>query len=76
MEEPLALPYGTVRALRIARIEENSDKQVLAWVAPSLDYMLVRLWRGEDNVEQFDVQLHKLDWLSRQSESDGLTETE
>lgn len=76
MEEPLALPYGTIRALRIARIEDNSDKQVLAWVAPSLDYMLVRLWRGEDNVEQFDVQLHKLSWLNRQSESGGLTEPE
>lgn len=75
-EEPLALPYGTVRALRIARVEEGSDKQVLAWLAPELDYMLVRLWRGEDNVEQFDVQLHKLTWLERQSEPDGLTEME
>lgn len=74
--EPLALPYGTVRAIRIARVEEGTDKQVLAWVAPELDYMLVRLWRGEDNVEQFDVQLHKLDWISRHSESDGLTKAE
>lgn len=75
-EEPLALPYGNIRAIRIARIEENSDKQVLAWLAPELDYMLVRLWRGEDNVEQFDVQLHKLEWLSRPSQSDGLAVTE
>jgi hypothetical protein len=59
MEEPLALPYGTVRTLRIARMDD-SEKQVYAWVAPELDYMLVRLWRGEDNVEQFDVQLNKL----------------
>lgn len=76
MEEPLALPFGTVRALRIARVEQNSDKQVLAWVAPSLDYMLVRLWRGEDNVEQFDVQLYKLEWLNRQSQTDGLSRAE
>lgn len=75
LEEPLALPYGNVRAIRIARVEENSEKQVLAWVAPELDYMLVRLWRGEDNVEQFDVQLHKLEWLQR-SEHERLTETE
>ena len=60
-EETLPLPYGNVKTLRIARIEQNSDKQIYAWVAPELDYMLVRLWRGEDNVEQFDVQLHKLD---------------
>ena len=61
-EEMLPLPYGNIKTLRIARIEQNSDKQIYAWVAPELDYMLVRLWRGEDNVEQFDVQLHKLDF--------------
>ena len=60
-EEKLPLPYGNINTLRIARIEANSDKQIYAWVAPELDYLLVRLWRGEDNVEQFDVQLHKLD---------------
>ncbi|MDX3772772.1 DUF3108 domain-containing protein [Chromatiaceae bacterium AAb-1] len=65
-EEPLALPYGNIRALRIARIEENSDRQIYAWVAPELDYMLVRLWQGEKNVEQFDVQLHKLQWQETQ----------
>ncbi|WP_445425088.1 DUF3108 domain-containing protein [Alishewanella sp. HL-SH06] len=75
-EEALALPFGTVRALRIARVEENSDKQVLAWVAPELDYMLVRLWRGEDNVEQFDVQLQKVQWLTPNSTVDGLATTE
>lgn len=63
-EEMLPLPYGNVNTLRIARIEQNSDKQIYAWLAPELDYMLVRLWRGEDNVEQFDVQLHKLEWLT------------
>lgn len=66
MEEPLALPYGTVHTLRIARMDDP-EKQVYAWVAPDLDYMLVRLWRGEDNVEQFDVQLHKLQWLPVQA---------
>jgi hypothetical protein len=75
LEEPLALPYGNVRAIRIARVEENSKKQVLAWLAPELDYMLVRLWRGEDNVEQFDVQLHKIEWLQR-LERKRFTETE
>ena len=64
-EEMLPLPYGNINTLRIARIEQNSDKQIYAWLAPELDYMLVRLWRGEDNVEQFDVQLHKLEWLTK-----------
>lgn len=69
-EEPLALPYGNIKALRIARVEKDSDKQIYAWVAPELDYMLVRLWRGEDNVEQFDVQLHKLQHNQSQTKAD------
>ena len=69
-EEKLPLPYGNIDTLRIARVEANSDKQIYAWVAPELDYMLVRLWRGEDNVEQFDVQLHKLD-LTPQIQANG-----
>ncbi len=68
-EEVLPLPYGTINTIRIARIDNNNEKQVYAWLAPELDYMLVRLWRGEDNVEQFDVQLHKLEW--RPSQSNG-----
>jgi hypothetical protein len=56
-EEWLSLPYGKIKALRIERYGQSPDKQVYAWVAPELDYLLVRLWQSEDNVEQFDVQL-------------------
>ena len=62
----LALCFRGLRnlSIRIERTGTGADKEVLAWVAPELDYMLVRLWRGEDNVEQFDVQLHKLDFTA------------
>jgi hypothetical protein len=59
-EELLSLPFGKVKALRIERYGQSPDKQVYAWVAPELDYMLVRLWQSEDNVEQFDVQLSSI----------------
>lgn len=75
-EEMLVLPYGNIRAIRISRQEENSKRQILAWVAPELDYLLVRIWRGEDNVEQFDVQLEQLTWLARSAQSDRLPQAE
>lgn len=56
-EELLSLPYGQIKAIRIERYGQSPDKQVIAWVAPSLQYNLVRLWQSEENVEQFDVQL-------------------
>ncbi len=59
-EEWLSLPYGKVKTLRIERTGTGPDKQVLAWVAPELDYLLVRLWQAEEQVEQFDIQLSTL----------------
>lgn len=56
-EELLALPAGKLKTIRVERVGKNLDKQVVAWVAPELDYLLVKLWQAEDNVEQFDVQL-------------------
>jgi hypothetical protein len=56
-EELLSLPYGQIKAIRIERYGQSPDKQVIAWVAPTLQYSLVRLWQSEENVEQFDVQL-------------------
>jgi hypothetical protein len=53
----LSLPYGKVKTIRIERTGTGADKEVLAWVAPELDYLLVRLWQAEDKVEQFDIQL-------------------
>lgn len=56
-EEWLSLPFGKIKAIRLERYGQSPDKQVIAWVAPELDYLLVRLWQAEDNVEQFDLQL-------------------
>lgn len=56
-EEWLALPYGKIKAIKIERYGQSPDKQVIAWIAPELGHVLVRLWQSEDNVEQFDVQL-------------------
>jgi hypothetical protein len=56
-EELLAVPAGKIKTIRIERVSDKQGKQVIAWVAPELDYMLVRLWQAEDNVEQFDIQL-------------------
>ena len=56
-EELLTLPAGKIKTIRVERVGKDLDKQVVAWVAPELDYLLVKLWQAEDKVEQFDVQL-------------------
>lgn len=57
-KELLLLPYGQLNTLKIVR--EDKEKIVQAWIAPELDYQLVRLWQSEGEVEQFDIQLAEL----------------
>lgn len=71
-EELLPLPYANTKAIRIERVEDDSDRQIYAWVAPELDYLMVRFWRGENNVEQFDVQLHQVNWHQQTAETERL----
>lgn len=56
-KETITLPFGNVEAVKIERVYDNDKRQAIAWLAPEMDYLLVRMWKGEKNVEQFDVQL-------------------
>ena len=49
---------GNVEAIKVKRLYDNDKRQALAWFAPEMDYMLVRMWKGEKGVEQFEVQLN------------------
>ncbi len=55
--ETITLPYGNVETIKAKRVYNSDKRQALAWFAPSMDYLLVRRWKGEKGVEQFDVQL-------------------
>ncbi len=56
-KETLALPYGNIETIKVKRLYDNDKRQALAWFAPELDYMLVRMWKGKEGVEQFEFQL-------------------
>lgn len=56
-KETITLPIGNVETIKVKRLYDNDKRQALAWFAPSMDYLLVRMWKGEKGVEQFDIQL-------------------
>ncbi|MCF7516660.1 MULTISPECIES: DUF3108 domain-containing protein [unclassified Pseudoalteromonas] len=56
--EMISLPIGNIDAIKVKRLYDNNKRQALAWFAPEMDYMLVRMWKGEKGVEQFEVQLN------------------
>lgn len=55
--ETLTLPYGTMDTLKVERIYSNQDRQSIAWFAPELNYLLVRVWKSKSGKEQFDLKL-------------------
>jgi len=60
-EVMLELPYGDVKALEVARIRENSDRETLYWFAPEHDYLLVKMTQIEEGDEVATLLLKTLD---------------
>jgi len=55
--EELSLPYGKVEAIKLERVRQSSRRKTLLWVAPSLNYTMVKLTQFKDGKEQADLQL-------------------
>ena len=58
--EQLTLPYGKLNTLKLERIRKSSSRKTLMWVAPSLNYTMVKLTQFKKGKEQADLQLS---WL-------------
>lgn len=46
--ESVTLPKGAVEAIRIRRVRDDNDRETIVWIAPNLDYQLVKLRQIED----------------------------
>jgi hypothetical protein len=57
-KEMISLPIGNIEAIKVKRLYDSDKRQALAWFAPEMDYMLVRMWKGEKGTEQFEVQIN------------------
>ncbi|MCF6435154.1 DUF3108 domain-containing protein [Pseudoalteromonas sp. MMG022] len=57
--ETITLPVGNVETVRIKRLYDNDKRQATVWLAPEYDYMVVKMYKGKEGVEQFQVQLTK-----------------
>lgn len=63
--ETLTLPYGDVQAIKLTRVTDNPNRQTFIWMAPDLDFSLVRLMQIEDDKENYDVKLADFSFLSK-----------
>lgn len=58
--ENIKTPIGRFDAIKLRRVRENSTRNTLIWIAPSLNYSVVKMTQFKDNQEQADLQLN---WL-------------
>jgi hypothetical protein len=63
-DETLMVPFGTFKAIKLKRVIANNNRQTYAWLAPELNYTLLRLRQVEGGEENYDVQLSDLQWVS------------
>lgn len=67
-EERLSTPYGEVDTIRVERVRSpNSSRKTLFWLAPSLNYALVKLWQGKNGSEQMELVLSDFKSLHQQA---------
>ena len=58
--ETIKTPMGRIEAIKLQRVRENSTRNTLIWIAPSLNYTVVKMTQFKDGAEQADLQLS---WL-------------
>jgi len=59
--ETINTPYGRIEAIKIERIrDKSSSRKTIIWVAPSLNYVVVKMTQYKDGSEQADLQLSSL----------------
>lgn len=55
-EVEMETPMGTLSTLKVERVREDDDRETLLWLAPSLNFMPVRLVQHEDG-ETYEMNI-------------------
>ena len=56
-EETLEVPAGTYRTVKVEKLSDNDRRRTLAWCAPRLSYLPVRIWRREKDDTEYTSEL-------------------
>ncbi|MBA4502542.1 DUF3108 domain-containing protein [Marinobacterium marinum] len=61
-EEEVVTPYGRYNAVRVMRDRgEDADRETLLWLAPDLDYLIIRLEQTESDGKTYALLLKNLE---------------
>ena len=55
--ETLEVPAGKFDTVKITRVQNDKDREILVWCAPALGYLPVRIWRREPDNSEYQSDL-------------------
>ena len=58
-EELLQVPHGEINTVRLKRRQTNGKRETVIWLAPELDYTLVRIRQLQKGKENYDILLRQ-----------------
>lgn len=57
-EETVTVPFGRIKTIRIERVRDNgASRSTIFWIAPSLNYTVVKMTQLKDGKQQAEMQL-------------------
>lgn len=56
-EEILEVPAGSYRTVKVEKLSDNDRRRTLAWCAPRLSFLPVRIWRRETDDTEYTSEL-------------------
>lgn len=65
-EETITTPLGEFNAIRLSRTNTKKKRSTIVWLAPELDYTLIRLQQVENGKENFDAVIKSYEDISKQ----------
>jgi len=59
-EERIEVPFGTFDTIKVERVREDKDRRLIAWFAPALDWLPVRVRQIRDGSTVARMELRRL----------------
>ncbi len=65
-EEDIIVPFGVLNAVKLKRQKPDSKKITYVWFAPSLNYLMVKLYQVESDFKQIHAELVSVESADKQ----------
>jgi len=56
-EEVVNTPLGAIQTVKVRRVRDDQERETVFWMAPDLDFLLIKLWQREEDGQNYELTL-------------------